>query len=82
MIVKIKPCILNLNFFRRTNDLVGNNLRVEQNSSGSVNQSLLTVPRIPGDAPQVCSDTRIYQLYTKDNPGCNIYRPKCLKAKK
>ncbi|XP_044007766.1 SNF-related serine/threonine-protein kinase isoform X2 [Aphidius gifuensis] len=42
------PELLNV----RSNDLTVNNLRVEQNSSGSVKQSLLTVPRIPIDTPQ------------------------------
>lgn len=30
------------------------NLRTDQNSLGTVNQSLLSVPRTPGDVPQVC----------------------------
>ncbi|CAG5096035.1 Similar to SNRK: SNF-related serine/threonine-protein kinase (Homo sapiens), partial [Cotesia congregata] len=37
---------------RRHNDLSMNDLRAEPNLVGSVNQSLLSVPRTPGDVPQ------------------------------
>ncbi|XP_057329710.1 serine/threonine kinase SAD-1 [Microplitis mediator] len=37
---------------RRHNDLSVNDLRVDPNSMGSMNQSLLSVPRTPGDVPQ------------------------------
>lgn len=37
----------------RQDDLT-TNLRTDQNSLGTVNQSLLSVPRTPGDVPQVC----------------------------
>ncbi|XP_034942037.1 SNF-related serine/threonine-protein kinase [Chelonus insularis] len=37
---------------RRHNDLSVNDLRTDPNSLGTMNQSLLTVPRTPGDVPQ------------------------------
>ncbi|KAK0163240.1 hypothetical protein PV327_006945 [Microctonus hyperodae] len=47
---KTRPELLNVS--RRQNDLTVNDLRVDSASSGSVNQSLLTIPRTPGDVPQ------------------------------
>ncbi|XP_011308158.1 serine/threonine-protein kinase MARK1 [Fopius arisanus] len=48
---KARPELLNVSS-RRSHDLNVNDLRVDQNSLGSVNQSHLTVPRTPGDVPQ------------------------------
>ncbi|XP_015109768.1 SNF-related serine/threonine-protein kinase isoform X2 [Diachasma alloeum] len=50
LVTKTRPELLNVS--SRTHDFNVNDLRVDQNSLGSVNQSLLTVPRTPGDLPQ------------------------------
>ncbi|XP_063977225.1 serine/threonine-protein kinase MARK1 isoform X2 [Diachasmimorpha longicaudata] len=50
LVAMTRPELLNVS--SRTHDLNVNDLRVDQNSLGSVNQSLLTVPRTPGDLPQ------------------------------
>lgn len=47
-VINIQTCIL----CSRQDDLT-TNLRTDQNTLGTVNQSLLNVPRTPGDVPQV-----------------------------
>ncbi|CAK9802065.1 SNF-related serine/threonine-protein kinase [Anthophora quadrimaculata] len=47
---KVRPEILEVSPSRQ--DDVATNLRVDQNSLTTVNQSLLSVPRTPGDVPQ------------------------------
>ncbi|XP_076752178.1 SNF related kinase [Xylocopa sonorina] len=47
---KARPEILEVSSSRQ--DDVASSMRVDQNSLGTVNQSLLSVPRTPGDVPQ------------------------------
>ncbi|XP_078038526.1 SNF related kinase isoform X1 [Augochlora pura] len=50
---KSRPEILNVSAkYARRQDDAATNLRTEQNSLTTVNQSLLSVPRTPGDVPQ------------------------------
>ncbi|KAM0728397.1 SNF-related serine/threonine-protein kinase [Formica fusca] len=48
--LKTRPEVLNVSPSRQ--DDLTTNLRTDQNSLGTVNQSLLSVPRTPGDVPQ------------------------------